>query len=414
MPPTHPGGGDLTKMTVPIPRKATGESEPENMVMRRLSRALSRTATLTQEITETVSYLTDTTRAEEILEEQEADARAEAEAKAALASPPDETPAHVARRHTVTEQIGEGFLNPDRIMLRDKIVFFVGVVNVALIAYWCGASPGTYYHFWAFKCATLFPMRWWSYKKKGWHYLMLELCYFGNLIGIAHLYYFRNSIFLRKMAFAYGAGPLMCSILAMRNSLVFHDFDKTTTLMMHASPAIVAWTLRWFPEASWVATLTKDQLIAMNSSSWYELFVQPVAFYFVWVFIYYILTFVALHDRIEGRGRATMFSLMVPKDPERAKRSALARVVLKAPEHIQPIVYLACHGVAASFSFIPVKLCFDHFYFHTLFLAYCLGMSIWNGGNYYFKVFAKKYLMQLQEKAGAPVDAIAYHDKKAD
>jgi hypothetical protein len=389
-------------------------TEPENAVMRKFSRALSRTATFTQEITETVQFLTDTTRAEEILEQQEEDARAAAEAEAILATPPDETPTHAERRHTVTEQIGEGFLNPDRIMLKDKIVFFVGVVNVALIAFWVGASPGTYYHYWAFKCFLLFPLRWWIYKKKGWHYLMLELCYFGNLIGIAHLYYWRESIFLRKMAFAYSAGPLMCSIIAMRNSLVFHDFDKTTTLMMHASPAIVAWTMRWFPEASWIASLTKDQLVAMNTSSWYEMFVQPVAVYFVWVFLYYIITFVLLRHRIEGRGRATMFSIMVPKNnPEAAKRSALARVVLKAPEHIQPIVYLACHAVAASFSFLHVKWCFDNFYLHTLFLAYCLGLSIWNGGNYYFKVFAKKYLMQLQEKAGKPADSIAYHDKKA-
>lgn len=36
-------------------------------------------------------------------------------------------------------------------------------------------------------------------------------------------------------------GPLMWSIVAMRNSLVFHDGDKITTLMMHASPALSAW-----------------------------------------------------------------------------------------------------------------------------------------------------------------------------
>jgi hypothetical protein len=200
----------------------------------------------------------------------------------------------------------------------------------------------------------------------------------------------------------------------MRNSLVFHDFDKTTTLMMHASPAIVAWTLRWFPEASWVATLSAEQLSDMNSATWYEMFVQPVALYFVWVFLYYIITFVALKSRIEGRGRATMFSLMVPKNnPEAAKRSALARVVLKAPESMQSFVYLGCHAIAASLSFLHVKFCFNNFYLHTLFLVYCLSVSVWNGGNYYFKVFAKKYLMQLQEKAGKPADSVAYHDKKA-
>lgn len=44
-----------------------------------------------------------------------------------------------------------------------------------------------------------------------------------------------------QLAFAHMAGPLTWAIVAMRNSLVFHDFDKMTTLMMHASPAMVAW-----------------------------------------------------------------------------------------------------------------------------------------------------------------------------
>jgi len=44
-----------------------------------------------------------------------------------------------------------------------------------------------------------------------------------------------------QFSFAVMTGPLMWSIVAMRNSLVFHDGDKITTLMMHASPAITAW-----------------------------------------------------------------------------------------------------------------------------------------------------------------------------
>lgn len=191
----------------------------------------------------------------------------------------------------------------------------------------------------------------------------------------------------------------------MRNSLVFHDFEKTTTLMMHASPAITAWTLRWHPSPAWSAALTPAQGADFNISSWSELFFLPVAFYFIWVVLYYVITFVVLHNRIVGRGRATMFSLMVPKDPEAARKSPLARMVMKAPENIQPVVYLGCHGIAASLSFLPVKIFYDHYWLHTAGLVYCLGLSIWNGGNYYFKVFAKKYLAQLQQEAEAAAKA---------
>lgn len=222
---------------------------------------------------------------------------------------------------------------------------------------------------------------------------MLELCYFGNLLGIAHVYWpwFTKSTIMRKLFFAYGSGPLLWSILAMRNSLVFHDFDKMTTLMMHASPAITAWTLRWYPRV--------EDAAASDTGTLYELVILPLFFYFVWVTIYYWFTFVALKNRIEGRGRQTMFSLMVPrKDRTKASRSPLARLVLLAPEAYQPIAYLSLHAVAASVAFIPVKLLWDYFYVHTSVLLFCLAVSVWNGGNYYFKVFAKKYITRLEEE----------------
>lgn len=224
------------------------------------------------------------------------------------------------------------------------------------------------------------------------HYLMLELCYFGNLLGIAHVYWYTKSMVMRKLFFAYGSGPLMWSILAMRNSLVFHDFDKMTTLMMHASPAITAWTLRWFPRS--------DDPAASSSGTVLQLVLLPLVFYFVWVIVYYWFTFVALKSRIEGRGRQTMFSLMVPKrDRTKASRSPLARLVLLAPEPYQPIAYLSLHAIAASVAFIPVKVLWDHYFIHTGILLFCLAVSVWNGGNYYFKVFAKKYITRLEEEA---------------
>ena len=42
---------------------------------------------------------------------------------------------------------------------RDEVAFFVGVVNVALIGFWMGHSPETYYHYWTFKSIVLFSWR---------------------------------------------------------------------------------------------------------------------------------------------------------------------------------------------------------------------------------------------------------------
>lgn len=50
---------------------------------------------------------------------------------------------------------------------------FFNLSHCRLIAYWIGRSPSTYYHYWTIKCCVLFPLRWWEYRAKGWHYLML-------------------------------------------------------------------------------------------------------------------------------------------------------------------------------------------------------------------------------------------------
>jgi hypothetical protein len=64
---------------------------------------------------------------------------------------------------------------------------------------------------------------------------------------------------------------------------------------------------------------------------------------------------VVLRSRIEGRGRETMYSLMVPRDAAKARRSPLARTVLRAPPALRPVAYLACHAVAATLALLPTK-----------------------------------------------------------
>lgn len=268
---------------------------------------------------------------------------------------------------------------------RDEIAFFVGVVNVALIGFWMGHSPETYYHYWTFKSIVLFSWRWYQYRQKGFQYLMLELCYFGNFLGMLHVYVWPQNLMMRKLAFSVCSGPLMWSIMAMRNSLVFHDVDKVTTLMMHASPALAGWSLRWFPDDHY---RMNDQFAV---ATLWELVVLPILFYCCWVVFYYFVCFVFLNDRIKRQGGVTMFDIMVPKDKAKVAKSAVLRFITSFPDQWQPVVYLMLHGIMASVSFIPTYVFWNHFVLHTCALLFCLSLSIWNGGTFYFKVFAKKY-----------------------
>ena len=108
-------------------------------------------------------------------------------------------------------------MSPREVIFKDKMAFFLGVFNVVLTAWWIGAYPKTYHYLWGAKALTLFPLRWLSYRKKRWHYLMFEYCYVANGIGLYHCFFAPKSPVLHKITFSMGAGPLLCSILAMRN-----------------------------------------------------------------------------------------------------------------------------------------------------------------------------------------------------
>lgn len=268
---------------------------------------------------------------------------------------------------------------------RDELAFVFGVLNVVIVAFWIGRKPETYYVYWTFKSIVLFSWRYLTYRKKQLHWLMLELCYFGNFLGLAHVWYFPQSQILRKLSFAFASGPLMWSIMAMRNSLVFHDVDKSTTLMMHASPAIAVWTLRWHDQDhAYMALLGLREGLR-------DLFMIPVVLYMIWVVLYYLICFKWMHERIKSEGGVTMFDLMVPKDPKKINKSPILKYITSFSEEWQPIVYLAFHGFMASLSFLPTFLFWNSYWSHTGALAFCLLLSVWNGGTFYFKVFARKY-----------------------
>jgi len=45
----------------------------------------------------------------------------------------------------------------------------------------------------------------------------------------------------------------------------------------------------------------------------------------------------------------------------------------------------------------PIKLFYQNFYAHSLFLIVVMFISAWNGSSFYFEVFSKKYQTQLSE-----------------
>lgn len=87
--------------------------EGRQLLARRFSAAIERTATMTRDMTEDISQLMDIQQQDGLADDSTETASAQQETD-----------------RNVQTAFQRDLLDPERIMLRDKIVFFTGVVNI--------------------------------------------------------------------------------------------------------------------------------------------------------------------------------------------------------------------------------------------------------------------------------------------
>ena len=62
----------------------------------------------------------------------------------------------------------------------DKLWFVLSVSNLGLTAFVIGASPRAYFLLFTPKTVCLIALRWWSFQKRGQHFLLWDFCYWAN------------------------------------------------------------------------------------------------------------------------------------------------------------------------------------------------------------------------------------------
>lgn len=133
---------------------------------------------------------------------------------------------------------------PPRVLLRDKVLYTLGVLNLVATEAVLLAAP-QYFSLWY--AAWVLPLMGWrlvTFRRKKWHF-MCDLCYWVNLLCLVHLYVLPDSAAVFALAFTLSNGPLAWAIVAWRNSLVFHDLEKMTSIFIHAAPPLLMYSQRW-------------------------------------------------------------------------------------------------------------------------------------------------------------------------
>lgn len=145
---------------------------------------------------------------------------------------------------SLRDRLNAELMQPVRVKLRDKICFTLGVVNMCLTVAIISKAPDFFWLWYTVWAIPLLIWRYYSYSSLKYQYFLLDYCYTVNVLCFIHLYLFPNSPTAFSLAFMSACGPLAWAILAWRNSLVFHDLEKVTSLFIHIMPPLLMFCQR--------------------------------------------------------------------------------------------------------------------------------------------------------------------------
>lgn len=122
------------------------------------------------------------------------------------------------------------------VSIREKVSFVVSVLNIFISGYIIGNCPQHFYLWYTAQLAYFYPIRYFTYHKRGMHYFLADLCYWVNIMLVASIWVFPNAkrLFIATFCLAFGNNAV--AIAMWRNSLVFHSLDKVTRYTSTVAP----------------------------------------------------------------------------------------------------------------------------------------------------------------------------------
>ncbi|KFY30150.1 hypothetical protein V494_08246 [Pseudogymnoascus sp. VKM F-4513 (FW-928)] len=126
------------------------------------------------------------------------------------------------------DKLGKQWNDTKAVTLREKFSFIFGVLNILISGYLIGGRPEWFHIWYTLQLLYFMPIRFFTYKRRGLHYFLADLCYFVNFLCMLSIWVFPNSkrLFISTYCLAFGNNAI--AIAMWRNSLVFHSLDKVT------------------------------------------------------------------------------------------------------------------------------------------------------------------------------------------
>jgi len=271
---------------------------------------------------------------------------------------------------------------------REKISFFFGVMSLVFSALLFGLAPQYVHISYTLQSLCLLPYRFYKYKKLQWHYFLFDLCYYVNILNFVFLWIFPQSPALFVACYCLSHGSVASAIITWRNSLVFHDSDKVTSLFIHIYPPFTFTVIRHFYPGAEERFPALKQLPHLHP--WRALLLSS-AIYLVWQFLYWKLVYVDRRKKVESGQRTTSLSWMLNKP------GLIGNFLSKyKPENRELIFMLGQYFYSVLTDVPPVFVLYDSPFWSGAYILFILSVSVWNGGGFYIEVFGRKFERELE------------------
>ncbi|KZP13096.1 hypothetical protein FIBSPDRAFT_921728 [Athelia psychrophila] len=283
---------------------------------------------------------------------------------------------------------------------REKISFFSGVMSLLVTALLFGMAPQYMHISYTLQGMVLLPWRAYTYKKRSWHYFLFDLCYYVTIINFIYIWFFPSSPTLFVACYLLSHGSLASAVITWRNSLVFHDLDKVTSLFVHIYAPVVFTVIRhYYPGAE----VRFPALTALPHLAPVRALLLSGFVYLIWQVLYWKLV---MHDRrakIASGQRTTSLSFLLND-----KRGNIGRWLSNVPERYRELSFMAGQLMYAVLTELPaVFVLYDSPTWSAIFIVLIFSVSVWNGGGYYIEVFGRKFERELEALRKELADATA-------
>jgi hypothetical protein len=296
------------------------------------------------------------------------------------------------------DRLGKRWNDTRAVTLREKVSFICGVLNVFISGYLIGGYPQYFHHWYTAQLCYFMPIRYYTYHRRGYHYFLADLCYFVNFLCMCSIWFLPQSkrLFISTYCLAFGNNAI--AIAMWRNSMVFHSFDKVTSLFIHIMPCVSLHCLVhllppglqeerfpaiWAIKSSTPGSDTHYSLPAMTLWS-----TVPYA---VWQLSYHFMITVRRREKIAA-GRPTSFTWL----RRSYSKAWIGKFVLSLPETLQEPAFMLIQYCYAVLTMLPCPIWFWYRYASATFLTAVFCWSIYNGATYYIDVFGKRFQNELE------------------